>query len=461
MKFFNKKIKRIIIIISVIIIILVLVYGVIKLQHLKKDKIDNVDNMEKVEESLQNEMPPPPPEEKEPMKPIADKKIENDCEISSEKIECNENNKNALYILNKANVKANNLEINKSGIVDHFSDSDFYGINAAIFVEEGILNINNSKIYSNGNGANAIFVKGYNSKVNINDIQIVTYGNRTRGIDALDKATIEGENISITTHGNKSSAVTTDRGNGNIDLKNVNIETNGTDSVGIYSTGNIKISDSKINAKNSEVCVVEGTNNLELINVDMNAAKKRGIMIMSSMPNEMHLSGNLNMLNGTLNVAEGPAFYVTNNKAQIILENVKISTVSNIFVDASKNTDGELNQEGVFKNLKGGFVEIIAKNQNIEGNMVVDATSSIDIKLSDNSYYKGILNPEKTQGLVNINCDNTSIIELTGDSYINDLKFNDTLTIKSNGYNLFYKNLSGQKENILINGKGKLIENNN
>lgn len=440
--------KKVVIILGII--CLIVICGVVTIKQMKAKKVLNEEKNE-----ISNIKVPPPPEEKK-IDPISNNKIENNCEIFSKKIECKENNENAIYILNNANVKINDVEISKSGIVDHFSYSDFYGINAALFLKEGILNISNSKINSNGNGTNAIFAKGYNSKVSINNLQIETYGNRARGIDALDKATIEGENISIITNGNKSSGITTDRGSGNINLKNVNVETNGVDSVGIYSTGNIKITNSKINSKNSEACVIEGENKLDLIDVEMIANKKRGIMIMSSMPNEMKMSGTLNILNGTLNVSEGPAFYVTNNKAKINLENVKINNNSNIFINASKNTDGEMNQESTFKDLKGGIVEMIGKKQVINGNIIVDDVSSVDITLLDDSYYKGALNQNNTKGKININCDNTSVIELTGDSYINELNFENKLTIITNGYNIFYNKLNGKQENIVINGEGTI-----
>jgi len=81
---------------------------------------------------------------------------------------------------------------------------------------------------------------------------------------------------------------------------------------------------------------------------------------------------------------------------------------------------------------------VIAKNQELTGNIEADSISTIVMNLS-NSNYTGTINGENTAKSITLKLDSSSEITLTGDSYITALETSDTSysNINFNGYKLY------------------------
>ena len=73
----------------------------------------------------------------------------------------------------------------------------------------------------------------------------------------------------------------------------------------------------------------------------------------------------------------------------------------------------------------GGTFTLTLTNQNIEGDFVVDSSSSLTINMV-NSSIKGAINNSKVTSTVAITLDSASSITLTGNSYISSLTNADT-----------------------------------
>ena len=58
------------------------------------------------------------------------------------------------------------------------------------------------------------------TKAVIKNVKITTYQDKSRGLDATFGGIIEAENVEINTNGNSCAAIATDRGEGNITVKN-------------------------------------------------------------------------------------------------------------------------------------------------------------------------------------------------------------------------------------------------
>ena len=80
------------------------------------------------------------------------------------------------------------------------------------------------------------------------------------------------------------------------------------------------------------------------------------------------------------------------------------------------------------------MVTLTLKNQNIEGDFVVDASSGLTIKLTENSKIKDKINNGKTAGKIEITLDRTSSIELTGNSYYTSLTNSGSSNILTGSY---------------------------
>ena len=80
------------------------------------------------------------------------------------------------------------------------------------------------------------------------------------------------------------------------------------------------------------------------------------------------------------------------------------------------------------------MVTLTLKNQNIVGDFVVDAYSGLTIELTENSKIKGKINNGKTAAKIEIIIDDTSSIELTGDSFYTSLTNSGSSNIETRSY---------------------------
>ena len=80
-----------------------------------------------------------------------------------------------------------------------------------------------------------------------------------------------------------------------------------------------------------------------------------------------------------------------------------------------------------------------AKNQKIEGDIIVDNISTLELSLKNGSSYSGKINNDNTAKTINVSIDSNSTLTLTGDSYITSLEDEDSTysNINFNGYKLY------------------------
>ena len=138
--------------------------------------------------------------------------------------------------------------------------------------------------------------------------------------------------------------------------------------------------------------------------------------------------------NSTIITNKGDSIYVTNTKTSITLEN-------NEFI----NNDSEGNFLRIQKDSwgnsgsNGGDVTLKLINQKIQGNIVVDSISTLDMNLTNKSSYEGVINNSNSAKNIKITLDKSSKLILTGDSYISELDDEDETysNIILNGYKLY------------------------
>ena len=231
-------------------------------------------------------------------------------------------------------------------------------------------------------------------------------------------ATLNATNLTVSTSGNSSAAIRSDRGGGTVTVTNGTYDTTGVGSPAIYSTANITVSDATLSATNSEAVVIEGGNSVTLENVDITGSnatlngqstQKTNVLIYQSMSGDAS-EGNssFTMTGGTMTAETGSMFHVTNVTTTINLENVDFSYAadSNVFLDASADSWGSSGKNG-------GNVTLNLVNQEITGAILSDSVSS-----------------------VTVNLDSDSTWTLTGDSYVT--AFNGDLSnVNLNGYTLY------------------------
>ena len=367
--------------------------------------------------------------------------ISSDTTNSGESYSSTTDSENALLVTGGTSTLTNPI-ITKSGDSDG-DNSDFYGTNAAVLVKMGTLNISGGTVTTNGSHANGVFAYS-NGTINISDTNIKTTSNNSGAIMVTGGGTLTANNVTAETDGNSSAPIRSDRGGGTLTVNGGNYTSHGVGSPVIYSTADITVMDSKLTATTSEGVVVEGKNSVTLNNVTMEATNTKlnsnsetykTIFIYQSMSGDAEVgTSSFTSKNSKIINNKGDMIFVTNTNTVIELENNEFinndETGNFLKISASKwGTSGS----------NGGTVTLNAKNQKIEGNILVDNISTLDLSLKNGSSYKGTINNENTAKSLKITLDSSSSITLTEDSYITALENTDSSNsnINFNGYKLY------------------------
>lgn len=361
--------------------------------------------------------------------------------ISSESLSETSIDTSVVNLEQKEEGTITDTSITKSGDTSDVTESDKTGLNSAVRAEMlSSLNISDTEITTDGLGASGVVATGKSAEIDVSNTNITTSQNRSKGLMVSNSGKIYANNVNITTVGYKSSAVATDYGGGIIQVKNSTIETNGEDSAGVYSTGNITVENTSITSKAGEGAVIDGFGSITLYNTEITAGGRRGVMIYYTGPSigSTQITGRFNMTGGSLAALAGPAFYVMNTTAEIELQNVTISSDTGVFLKASVDEYGELGQEGENVTSKGGNAKVTAREQEINGDIVVDSKSTVELNLEMESTFTGAINKENTGKEIKVTLDSTSVWNLTGNCYITSLNAEDGAVINTNGYKITY-----------------------
>ena len=335
-----------------------------------------------------------------------------------------------------------NVKVVKTGTASG-DEADFYGENAAVFATNGAtITLSDMLVTSDGEHANGVFSYGEGTTVNVSDSVIETTGNCSGGIMTTGGATMNATNLNIHTTGNSSAAIRSDRGGGTVNVAGGTYTTDGKGSPAIYSTADITVSKAALTSTSAQGVVVEGKNSVTLNDVDLvadnnskNSDKSdyyQAVMIYQSMSGDAAQGeASFAMNGGTLTNANGDIFFVNNTVATIDLANAKITNndAKGVFLRAAAAGWGS---EGS----NGGHVTLNATGQNIDGDMVVDSVSSLNLYLKDGSTFEGAINSSKAEGDVYVDVSGGSKWVLTADSYISSLTC-DADSIDLNGHALY------------------------
>lgn len=352
---------------------------------------------------------------------------------------------NALRV-DSAEVTLTNITVNKSaGSSSNTEDGDFYGQNAGFLaLNGGRVTITDSTFNTGVVNGNAVFSYGEGTTVNISDSKIRTTERNSGGIQITGGGTMNATNLDVQTEGNSSAAIRTDRGGGTVNVEGGKYVTNGTGSPAIYCTADITARNAELTANASEGVVVEGKNSITLNNCTLtgNMENTYGgdsdenihtIMIYQSMSGDADIGeAYFTAEGGSITGLSGDMFYVTNTDCTISLKDVAFTLANDTFLRVEGNSSSRgWGTEGA----NGGDVILTAEDQTIEGNILVDSISSLDMTMT-NSTFSGAINPDGEGGTVKVTMDGGSTWSLTGDSYVTEFSGNVS-RITSNGYHLY------------------------
>ena len=361
----------------------------------------------------------------------------------------------AFLVRNGGSVTLTGSTLSKTGDSSSADASNFSGQNAIFLSSNSTASLSNLNLTSNADGANAIFSTGKNSTVTADHIKIHTKNNSSRGLDSTYGGTIQASNVDITTEGAHCAALATDRGEGNVIVKDARIATSGDGSPCVYSTGNIQLTNGQGEATGSEIAVVEGKNSITLQKVDLTGYKKHGIMLYQS------FSGDASVGQATFsakdskltNKSDGPMFYITNTKATATLENTQLVQNGDTLVNVTSGQWGKTDKNG------GNFT-LNATNQTLKGKILANNISQVTLNLKDHAVWTGSLNEDYAADQANISLTRQAAWNVTSDSYVTTItdETKDFSNIIGNGHTVYYSkadnpSLQGKTFNLRNGGK--------
>ncbi len=379
--------------------------------------------------------------------------IDQDGDYTDQVYKSTGDDENALRV-DGATATLEGITVNKSeGSSSNTEDGDFYGMNAALLATNGAnVTIKNATVKSSAQNGNGVFSYGEGTTVNISNSKITTTADNSGGIQTTGGGTTNATNLTVKTSGNSSAAIRSDRGGGTVNVKKGTYTSNGYNSPAVYSTADISVSDATLTANNSEALVIEGENSITLTDCDVtgNMSDTKGsssdenvhnVMIYQSMSGDAEEgTSSFNMTGGTLTSKNGDMFYVTNTHCVLKLSGVAIKNqdsdayLLNICGNSASHGWGTAGSNGA-------QVDFTADNQTLDGNIIVDSISTLNMTLSGNSTFTGTVNiVDNAAGGTAVSDNAVVTVEkgstwtLTGDCTLTSLTNNGTINF--NGHTI-------------------------
>lgn len=352
---------------------------------------------------------------------------------------------NALRV-EAADVTLSGITVNKNGgSSSNTENGDFYGQNAALLALNGAnVTITDSTFTTDAVNGNAVFSYGEGTTVTISDSVIRTTQRNSGGIQTTGGGTTIASNLDVETQGNSSAAIRSDRGGGTVNVTGGKYVTNGTGSPAVYCTADITVQGAELTANASEGIVVEGKNSVAITDCDVTCEMSgtyngdsdeniHAIMIYQSMSGDADVGeAHFSAEGGSVTALAGDMFYVTNTACTIALRDVDFTLANDVFLRVEGNSSSRgWGTQGA----NGGDVTLTASEQTIEGDIIVDGISSLDMTLTDCTL-TGAVNAANSGGAVSVTLAGGTTWKLTADSYLSEFN-GDISAVESAGYHLY------------------------
>jgi len=363
-----------------------------------------------------------------------------------ETIEATEVDQNAGLAQNAGTLTITNGTLTKSGDDTNGDNCNFYGLNSILLsVNDGSKAIiSDSSLSATSEGSNGIFATDSGLAWANNDTITTTAGN-SRGLDATYGGTIVANEMTISTQGDHSAGIATDRGGGYISAANSTIETSGSGSPVLYSTGDIEVSNLTGTATGSQIAGMEGLNSIQIWNSDLTSTitdktasdpVANGVIIYQSTSGDAETAtGETAIFEAsdstlTSSIESGAMFYLTNTTANIVLDNTELNFDSSkaALIEAAGNDSNNWGTAGS----NGATVKFTGIGETLSGNVNVDTISSIDLYLTESTTWTGATsitenatNTNPTDSPLTVNVDETSTWVVTEDCTVTNLNVMD------------------------------------
>lgn len=379
-----------------------------------------------------------------------------DTEESGKSVKSEGTDENAIHAYEGATVNLSDFTVTRDSSDSQGGDSSsFYGVGAAVLESDGTLNISDSTIETDANGAAGIFAYN-NGTVYAADTTISTKGDTSGGIHAAGGGTLYAWDLTATTEGESSAAIRSDRGGGKMVVDGGTYTSNGTGSPAVYSTADIAVNGATLTANGSEAVCIEGLNSLRLFDCDLTGNMSDNeqndctwnVILYQSMSGDSEVGNSTFEMNGgTLTAKNGGMFYTTNTESTFTLSDVDITYADDN--DFFLRCTGNNNQRGWGTTGENGAdCTFTATKQEMKGDIIWDSISQLDFYMTDGSTLTGAVTDDETyagnggDGYCNLYIGDGCTWTVTGDSTLSELHSSGTI-VDENGNTVTIKGTDG------------------
>ena len=321
-----------------------------------------------------------------------------------------------------------------SGDASSADASSFRGVNAGVRVYgDAVVSLTDCEILATASNATGVFA--YEDGVIYMDNCVVNVtGCGAGGVQVAGGGTLIGQNLTVTSA--SKAAIRSDRGGGTMILDGGTYTSTGSNGCpAIYSTADITVRNANCVSENSRAVIIEGKNSVTLENCTLTGndqstkegSVKANVLLYQSASGDASVGTSVfSMTGGSMTCRSGAMFYCTNTASKVYLTDADLILSEDgtlLIVSAGRwGKDGR----------NGGNCELYAAEQALEGDILVDAISSLSLNLTNSSYTGAI----QGDGSVSVTMDAGSTWVLTGDSTISSLS-GDLSGLELNGYTLY------------------------
>ncbi|MCR4908964.1 MAG: hypothetical protein K5985_09030 [Lachnospiraceae bacterium] len=378
-------------------------------------------------------------------------------------IQSNGPDENAVLVSEGAKVKLIDLDLERNSSDSTGGDAaSFYGVGAAFLNTDGEALLAGGSVYTDSAGGAGLF--SYDKGITYaEDYYIETLQNTSGGLHVAGGGSLYAWNSFVSTEGESSAAIRSDRGGGKMVIDGGEYISTGAGSPAVYCTADISVHDAMLTAEGSEGVCLEGKNTLRLFDSHLSSAMKEDdrndctwsvIVYQSGSGDSEEGEGTFEMTGGSLSSNNGGLFYTTNTKSRFLLSGVDMSSVTK--PDFFLRATGNVNKRGWGKSGKNGADCVFTmKNQSAAGDVICDSISNLKLFLTEESTLKGAFKEDESasiaggSGSSSLTIDKKSKWIVTGDSVVTHLH-NGGKIEDENGKKVTVKGADGK---VLVKGK--------
>ena len=388
--------------------------------------------------------------------------------IDHQTFSTNDNDTNVIVVANGAQLNLSFVNIIKYGYSSNLLQASFFGVNAAINIQNGSRVFFDHLNVITHNGAANLYSYGNESYVYIENSVLYSSGPAAHGLYAGGYGTVVGKNIAHYSGGNRCSSFAGDGPAGYVTISDSTAHTTGIGSAIFYALGTITATNIIGYAEKSPALFSDGSQISTFINCDLTAGLLGGTVVFSSMIRRT--GATVNFTNSKLTTLGNtmPALWFGNVIATAYLYSTSITTASGILVTANYS---QVTQDFDYyagypdnPNLLPAIVTINVVQCSLNGSLIVYNGSNISWNMTQYSTWNGNAYSGYGKSYISIYLDSTSTWNLTGNTVLQNITLadNNLMNINSNGYNIFYDSNSDANSwlngtTVLLNGGGKLM----